>query len=141
MAEHELYKDGVSITEAARVLGTSRPTLSKLLSDADFPRRKAGGKTLVSLAAVRAFYEVRKLGGSLAASRPEPELGPGPELEQPSAAQPDTGAVAGAELEQLRRMVLGHQAQLERLSAQRALPRPELSLWAVIKAMFSPWGC
>lgn len=135
MAEHELYKDGVSITEAARVLGTSRPTLSKLLSDADFPRRKAGGKTLVSLAAVRAFYEVRKLGGSLAASRPE--LGP----EQPSAARANAEANARAELEQLRRMVLGHQAQLERLSAQRALPRPELSLWAVIKAMFSPWGC
>lgn len=139
MAEHELYKDGVSITEAARVLGTSRPTLSKLLSDADFPRRKAGGKTLVSLAKVRAFYEARKLGGSLAASSPEQAGAVFASTPADCASQVD----AGAELEQLRRMVLDHQVQLERLSAQRVQrtqPRKDVSLWAVIKAMVSPWG-
>lgn len=69
MAEQTLFRDGVSITEAARVLGTSRPTLSKLLSDADFPRHKAGGKTLVSLTQVRQFYEAHKAGGSTGGPR------------------------------------------------------------------------
>lgn len=50
----------ISITEAARLLGTSRPTLSKLLSDHDFPRVRSGGKTLVSVREVQAFYHAVK---------------------------------------------------------------------------------
>lgn len=92
MAEQTHFRDGVSITEAARVLGISRPTLSKLLSDADFPRHKAGGKTLVSLAQVRRFYEAHKAGGSTGGPRqqvpaeasalpPSPALKPSPREE------------------------------------------------------------
>lgn len=111
MAAQEHLRDGVSITEAARVLGTSRPTLSKLLSDADFPRHKAGGKTLVSLAQVREFYEAHKAGASAAGPRQQ--------------------ALAGAS---------AAPAQEPPATASKPSPSEQLSFWGILRRMVSPWG-
>lgn len=141
MTGHEPLPDGVSITEAARVLGTSRPTLSKLLSEADFPRRKARGKTLVSLAQVREFYEAHKAGfepknvgqGASVAAQPRPQQADPTSLE--------------LELARLSEQVRGHEAliaDLAQRSAAARLPEPSpkasLSLWGVLRQMLSPWG-
>jgi len=38
----------LSVTEAAEMLGVSRPTLYRLLQRADFPAFKVGSRTLIS---------------------------------------------------------------------------------------------
>lgn len=111
MAAQEQVRDGVSITEAARVLGISRPTLSKLLSDADFPRLKAGGKTLVSLAEVREFYEAHKAGASAASPRLQAPAGTAVSLPREPLGAPPTPRSS-----------------------------EELSFWGFLRRMVSPWG-
>lgn len=43
----------VGTTEAARLMGISRPTLYQLLSRADFPSFRVGGRVLVSVAGLQ----------------------------------------------------------------------------------------
>ncbi len=43
----------VSATEAARLLGVSRPTVYQYLKKDDFPSFKLGGRTLVSVEGLR----------------------------------------------------------------------------------------
>lgn len=47
----------VSATEAARLLGVSRPTLYELMGREDFPSFKLGNRRLVSVAGLRAWVE------------------------------------------------------------------------------------
>lgn len=43
----------VGTTEAARLLGVSRPTLYQLLNRADFPSFRVGGRVLISVAGLQ----------------------------------------------------------------------------------------
>ena len=43
----------VSASEAARLLGISRPTLYNLLNQSDFPSFRVGGRVLVSVAGLQ----------------------------------------------------------------------------------------
>ena len=45
----------VSVTEAARLLGVSRPVVYQLLNRSDFPAFKLGNRTLVSVEGLRAW--------------------------------------------------------------------------------------
>lgn len=47
----------VGTTEAARLMGISRPTLYQLLSRADFPSFRVGGRVLVSVAGLQAWID------------------------------------------------------------------------------------
>lgn len=47
----------VSATEAARLLGVSRPTLYQLLNRADFPSFRVGGRVLVSVAGLQEWID------------------------------------------------------------------------------------
>ena len=47
----------VSAAEAARLLGVSRPTLYQLLSRADFPSFRVGGRVLVSVAGLQDWID------------------------------------------------------------------------------------
>lgn len=155
--------DGVSITEAARLLGTSRPTLSKLLSDHDFPRQKVGGKTLVSMAAVRQFYQDHKQGASRHWPKAKGQYAP---KATAKAAQPEDELAK--QLAELQQSFSQHKLELEQLRTQLGdglrrldLSRPQmsnaaaslqpatpksransagLSLLKVLKDMFRSWG-
>lgn len=118
--------DAVSITEAARLLGTSRPTLSKLLSDHDFPRQRAGGKTLVSMAAVRQFYRAHKQGASrpgavpvpVPVPKPEPEPEPKASLSEPEALSQLRLSSVEEQLAQLQQSLSQHKQELDQLRTQ-----------------------
>lgn len=56
MAE-KLEPLAVSTTEAARLLGVSRPTLYTLLNREDFPSFRVGSRVLVSVAGLQAWIE------------------------------------------------------------------------------------
>lgn len=43
----------VGTTEAARLLGVSRPTLYQLLNRADFPSFRVGGRVLISVSGLQ----------------------------------------------------------------------------------------
>lgn len=45
----------VSLSEAARLLGVSRPTIYRYVHRADFPAFKLGGRTLVSVDGLRGW--------------------------------------------------------------------------------------
>lgn len=47
-------KLAIGTTEAARLLGISRPTLYQLLNRADFPSFRVGGRVLISVAGLQA---------------------------------------------------------------------------------------
>ena len=47
----------VGTTEAARMMGISRPTLYKLLNRADFPSFRVGGRVLVSVSGLQAWID------------------------------------------------------------------------------------
>lgn len=47
----------VSASEAARLLGVSRPTVYKLIGRADFPAFKVGNRTLVSVDGLRRWVD------------------------------------------------------------------------------------
>ncbi len=49
----------LSVTEAARLLGISRPTLYTLLHRADFPSFKLGGRTLISAEGLRKWVRAQ----------------------------------------------------------------------------------
>ncbi len=49
----------LSITEAAKLLGISRPTLYNLLHRADFPAFKLGGRTLISTEGLREWVRAQ----------------------------------------------------------------------------------
>jgi len=55
-----------STTEAAQVLGVSRPTVYKLMARADFPSFKVGSRTLVSAEGLRAWVQAQAEGGQSA---------------------------------------------------------------------------
>ena len=54
----------VSTTEAARLLGVSRPTIYQLISRTDFPAFKVGTRTLVSVAGLERWIEAQAGGAS-----------------------------------------------------------------------------
>ena len=47
----------VGTTEAARLLGVSRPTLYQLLNRADFPSFRVGNRVLISVAGLQAWID------------------------------------------------------------------------------------
>ena len=47
----------VGTTEAARLLGVSRPTLYQLLNRADFPSFRVGGRGLISVSGLQAWID------------------------------------------------------------------------------------
>lgn len=47
----------VGTTEAARLLGVSRPTLYKLLNRADFPSFRVSGRVLISVAGLQEWID------------------------------------------------------------------------------------
>lgn len=47
----------VSAAEAARLLGVSKPKIYDLMSRADFPAFKLGGRTLISVDGLRRWVE------------------------------------------------------------------------------------
>lgn len=47
----------VSTTEAARMLGVSRPTIYKLLEKENFPAFKLGARTLISVEGLKKWVE------------------------------------------------------------------------------------
>ena len=47
----------VGTTEAARLLGVSRPTLYQLLNRADFPSFRVGSRVLISVAGLQAWID------------------------------------------------------------------------------------
>ena len=49
----------LSVTEAAKLLGISRPTLYNLLHRADFPAFKLGGRTLISAEGLKEWVRVQ----------------------------------------------------------------------------------
>lgn len=55
-----------SPTEAAQVLGVSRPTVYQLMKRADFPAFKVGSRTLVSAEGLRAWVQAQVEGGESA---------------------------------------------------------------------------
>lgn len=144
----------ISITEAARLLGTSRPTLSKLLSDHDFPRVRSGGKTLVSVREVQDFYRAVK--------NPEDGMGmPRPPLAtehlsqlQARCAQLEDRCVQlqdqcdqlhnlsdqlQGRCDQLSDQLDDQRAQLSRLDRERGTSAP--ASWSqVLVRLFSRWG-
>lgn len=152
MSGSEKLADGVSITEAARMLGTSRPSLSKLLSDHDFPRVKAGGKTLVSMAEVRVFYQAQKNSkktsdrceGAVADSLPSPAAA---ELDQDE----DHGSNTGNKSYDLAEKVQSHDERITALErhlgqkphakAEREAAKPaKITVFGILRRMLSPWG-
>lgn len=56
-----------SPSEAAEVLGISRPTVYVLLRRADFPAFKLGTRTLISAEGLRAWVEAQANGGDKSA--------------------------------------------------------------------------
>ena len=54
----------VSTTEAARLLGVSRPTIYTLINRSDFPAFKVGTRTLVSVAGLERWIEAQAGGAS-----------------------------------------------------------------------------
>ena len=57
MAEMEPF--AVSVAEAARLLGVSRPTVYALIHREDFPSFNIGQRTLVSTAGLRAWVDAQ----------------------------------------------------------------------------------
>lgn len=53
----------VSLPEAARLLGVSKPTIYKYTGRADFPAFKIGGRVLVSVDGLRAWVRDQAGGG------------------------------------------------------------------------------
>lgn len=53
----ELKPLAVGTTEAARLLGVSRPTLYQLLNRADFPSFRVGSRVLISVAGLQAWVD------------------------------------------------------------------------------------
>lgn len=53
MKERQLQPLAVSVSEAARLLGVSRPTIYRYLQRTGFPSFKLGGRTLVSVEGLR----------------------------------------------------------------------------------------
>lgn len=53
----ELETLAVGTTEAARLLGVSRPTLYQLLNRADFPSFRVGSRVLISVAGLQAWVD------------------------------------------------------------------------------------
>ena len=49
----------LSVTEAAKLLGISRPTLYTLIHREDFPAFKLGGRTLISAEGLREWVRVQ----------------------------------------------------------------------------------
>ena len=57
MAVDKLEPLAVSTTEAARLLGVSRPTLYQLLNRADFPSFRVGSRVLISVAGLQKWID------------------------------------------------------------------------------------
>lgn len=55
-----------SPTEAAQVLGVSRPTVYTLIKRADFPAFKVGTRTLVSVEGLRKWVKAQAEGSEIA---------------------------------------------------------------------------
>ncbi len=55
----------VSTTEAARLLGVSRPTLYTLIHRSDFPSFRVGGRVLVSVAGLREWIDRQAKGAQV----------------------------------------------------------------------------
>ena len=55
-------KLAVGTTEAARLLGISRPTLYRLIGRTDFPSFRVGGRVLISVAGLQDWID-RQAGG------------------------------------------------------------------------------
>lgn len=60
---HNLEPLAVSLPEAARLLGVSKPTIYKYAGRADFPSFKIGGRVLVSVDGLRDWVRDRAEGG------------------------------------------------------------------------------
>ena len=56
-------KLAVGTTEAARLLGVSRPTLYQLLNRSDFPSFRVGNRVLVSVGGLQAWIDRQTKGG------------------------------------------------------------------------------
>ncbi len=56
-------KLAVGTTEAARLLGISRPTLYQLLNRSDFPRFRVGNRVLISVAGLQDWIDRQTKGG------------------------------------------------------------------------------
>ena len=52
-------KIAISVNEAAKLLGVSRPTLYGLMKNADFPAFKLGGRRLISRAGLERWVEAQ----------------------------------------------------------------------------------
>ncbi len=50
-------KLAVGTTEAAKLLGISRPTLYQLIGRTDFPSFRVGGRVLISVSGLQAWIE------------------------------------------------------------------------------------
>lgn len=55
-------KLAVGTTEAARLLGISRPTLYQLLNRQDFPSFRVGGRVLISVSGLQSWID-QQVGG------------------------------------------------------------------------------
>ena len=55
----DLAPFAVSATEAARLLGVSRPKVYELMNQTGFPSFKLGGRTLISVDGLRAWVNER----------------------------------------------------------------------------------
>ena len=55
----------VSTTEAARLLGVSRPTLYTLINRSDSPSFRVGGRVLVSVAGLREWIDRQAKGAQV----------------------------------------------------------------------------
>lgn len=63
MEQQKLEPMAVSVTEAARLLGVSRPKAYDLVNRTDFPSFRLGGRTLVSVAGLREWIAVQAAKG------------------------------------------------------------------------------
>lgn len=63
MAAVQTERLTLSVTEAASLLGVSRPTVYQLIRRADFPSFKVGARTLISRAGLEAWVERQALRG------------------------------------------------------------------------------
>ena len=62
MAIEKMEPLAVSTTEAARLLGVSRPTIYQYIGREDFPSFKCGARTLISVDGLRAWVEKQSQG-------------------------------------------------------------------------------
>ncbi len=53
----------ISVSDAAKLLGISKPTMYQVIHQSDFPAFRLGGRTLISIDGLRDWVRARAKGG------------------------------------------------------------------------------